>query len=38
MAVSQSETHQVFNQPKPLENYNAYEADRVLQYWQGVVS
>lgn len=34
MAVSQSETHQVFNQPKPLENYNAYEADRVLQYWQ----
>ena len=34
MAVSQSETHQVFNQPKPLENYNAYEADSVLQYWQ----
>ena len=34
MAVSQSETHQVFNQPKPLENYNAYEADTVLQYWQ----
>ncbi len=34
MAVSQSETHQVFNQPKPLENYNAYEADTILQYWQ----
>ena len=34
MSVSSSETHVVFNQPKPLENYNAYEADDVLQYWQ----
>lgn len=34
MAVSQSETHQVFNQPKPLENYNTFEADTILQYWQ----
>ena len=26
-------THQVLNQPKPLEQYNAFEADSVLQYW-----
>ncbi|WP_108743593.1 acyl-CoA dehydrogenase family protein [Salinivibrio sp. PR932] len=29
----QSDTHVVFNQPKPLENYNAFTADRILQYW-----
>ena len=33
MAVNNSETHQVFNQPQPLENYNAYSADGILQYW-----
>ncbi|WP_414830531.1 acyl-CoA dehydrogenase family protein [Alteromonas sp. H39] len=27
------ETHQVFNQPQPLEHYNAFSADTVLQYW-----
>lgn len=27
------ETHKVFNQAKPLQNYNAYGADKVLQYW-----
>jgi putative acyl-CoA dehydrogenase len=27
------ETHQVLNQAKALENYNAYLADTVLQYW-----
>ena len=27
------ETHEVFNQPQPLEHYNAYSADSVLQYW-----
>lgn len=27
------ETHEVFNQPLPLERYNAFTADRVLQYW-----
>ena len=26
-------THQVFNQPLPLENYNAFQGDRMLQYW-----
>ncbi|MBN7821726.1 acyl-CoA dehydrogenase family protein [Bowmanella yangjiangensis] len=26
-------THQVFNQPPPLENYNAFHGDRMLQYW-----
>ncbi|MBT1064451.1 acyl-CoA dehydrogenase family protein [Bowmanella sp. Y26] len=26
-------THQVFNQPLPLENYNAFHGDRMLQYW-----
>ncbi|SBS32541.1 Putative acyl-CoA dehydrogenase AidB [Marinomonas spartinae] len=34
MAFMNGETHQVFNQPKALEHYNAYLADRVLQYWQ----
>lgn len=29
----QGETHQVFNQPAALENYNAYDADVVVQYW-----
>ncbi|KKA45859.1 acyl-CoA dehydrogenase family protein [Salinivibrio sp. KP-1] len=29
----QTDTHVVFNQPKPLENYNAFTADRILQYW-----
>jgi putative acyl-CoA dehydrogenase len=27
------ETHEVFNQPSPLENYNAYESDLALQHW-----
>lgn len=27
------DTHTVFNQPHPLAHYNAYSADRVLQYW-----
>lgn len=26
-------THQVLNQPEPLTDYNAYNADRVLQFW-----
>ncbi|WP_404340998.1 acyl-CoA dehydrogenase family protein [Pseudoalteromonas mariniglutinosa] len=34
MPLMNAETHQVFNQPKALENYNAYRADEVLQYWQ----
>ncbi|WP_416307407.1 acyl-CoA dehydrogenase family protein [Neptunicella sp. SCSIO 80796] len=28
-----AETHQVFNQPAPLEQYNAYNGDAVLRYW-----
>ncbi|WP_428242610.1 acyl-CoA dehydrogenase family protein [Gynuella sp.] len=28
-----TETHDVFNQPEPLENYNAYTSDRVLHHW-----
>lgn len=27
------ETHQVFNQPAPLEQYNAYSGDTILGYW-----
>ncbi|QCZ95141.1 DNA alkylation response protein [Salinimonas iocasae] len=27
------DTHSVFNQPAPLANYNAFEADTILQYW-----
>jgi len=27
------ETHRVFNQPPPLEQYNAYSGDAVLGYW-----
>lgn len=30
---SQAETHTVFNQPAPLEHYNAYGSDIALQYW-----
>ncbi|WP_151173132.1 acyl-CoA dehydrogenase family protein [Pseudoalteromonas ruthenica] len=30
---SLADTHSVFNQPKPLANYNAFSADEVLQYW-----
>ena len=30
---SSAETHQVFNQPTPLENYNAFLSDQVLQDW-----
>ena len=26
-------THEVFNQPPPLEQYNAYSGDTVLRYW-----
>jgi putative acyl-CoA dehydrogenase len=32
-AVPRGETHTVFNQPAPLENYNAYLSDTALQYW-----
>ena len=28
-----AETHTVSNQPLPLQNYNAYLADEILQYW-----
>lgn len=28
-----NETHQVFNQPSPLENYNAFRSDKVLQHY-----
>ncbi|GAB3021007.1 acyl-CoA dehydrogenase family protein [Bowmanella dokdonensis] len=28
-----ADTHQVFNQPAALENYNVYTADDALQYW-----
>lgn len=31
-----SETHEVFNQPTPLENYNAFESDAALQHWLSV--
>ncbi|MEW9799242.1 acyl-CoA dehydrogenase family protein [Alteromonas sp. CYL-A6] len=31
--LSNGETHTVFNQPAPLENYNVYQSDQVLQYW-----
>ncbi|MFT6896889.1 MAG: putative acyl-CoA dehydrogenase [Paraglaciecola sp.] len=27
------ETHKVFNQPTALEQYNAFDTDRVLKYW-----
>lgn len=30
---SVAETHTVTNQPLPLQNYNAYLGDEVLQYW-----
>lgn len=32
-SINLGETHQVFNQPSPLENYNAYESDLALQHW-----
>ena len=32
-SASLDETHEVFNQPTPLENYNAYESDAALQHW-----
>ncbi len=28
-----ADTHTVTNQPAPLEGYNAYSADHILQYW-----
>ncbi|WP_062260789.1 acyl-CoA dehydrogenase family protein [Endozoicomonas arenosclerae] len=31
--LSQAETHEVFNQPAPLDPFNTYTSDRVLQYW-----
>ncbi|MCX4029347.1 acyl-CoA dehydrogenase family protein [Endozoicomonas sp. SM1973] len=31
-----AETHQVFNQPTPLENYNAFSSDLTLQHWMQV--
>ncbi|MGQ8367018.1 acyl-CoA dehydrogenase family protein [Glaciecola sp. 1036] len=27
------QTHQVFNQPSPLSDYNAYASDRILSHW-----
>lgn len=30
------ETHQVFNQPQPLENFNAFSSDKILQHWLSV--
>ncbi|TDQ43394.1 isovaleryl-CoA dehydrogenase [Permianibacter aggregans] len=30
---AQAETHEVFNQPTPLEHYNAYTSDNALQFW-----
>ena len=33
LGASNSETHEVFNQPTPLENYNAYESDAALKHW-----
>jgi putative acyl-CoA dehydrogenase len=30
---SLGETHEVFNQPTPLENYNAFESDAALKHW-----
>jgi len=32
-ASSLGETHEVFNQPTALENYNAYDSDLALQHW-----
>ncbi|MEI5639466.1 MULTISPECIES: acyl-CoA dehydrogenase family protein [unclassified Pseudoalteromonas] len=29
----EGETHEVFNQPPALENYNVFSSDTVLQYW-----
>lgn len=31
--LAQAETHEVFNQPSPLECYNAYSSDHALQHW-----
>lgn len=31
-----AETHEVFNQPTPLEAYNAYDSDLALQHWLAV--
>lgn len=31
--LKQPETHEVFNQPAPLANYNAYRSDVALQHW-----
>ncbi len=31
-----NETHQVFNQPSPLENYNAFQSDQVLQHYVSI--
>lgn len=30
---AQADTHEVFNQPSPLEGYNLYTSDRALQHW-----
>ena len=34
--LAQPDTHEVFNQPAPLANYNLYQSDRALQHWIGV--
>lgn len=33
-----ADTHQVLNQPAPLENYNVYSSDVALQHWLKVFS
>jgi putative acyl-CoA dehydrogenase len=31
-----AETHDVVNQPAPLENYNAFSSDRILRHWLAI--
>ncbi|MGI9278394.1 MAG: acyl-CoA dehydrogenase family protein [Endozoicomonas sp.] len=34
--LSQAETHEVLNQPTPLDPFNTYTSDKALQYWTTV--
>ncbi|GGY56766.1 hypothetical protein GCM10011297_31870 [Bacterioplanes sanyensis] len=34
--LAQADTHEVFNQPTALENFNAYQSDVALQHWTRV--
>ncbi len=34
--LAQADTHEVFNQPTALENFNAYQSDLALQHWTRV--